>query len=142
MKLATAYKRSGKIILHSSSKTVHGLWIPTPPFLLASLSDLVDLGAKISSVLDAAKENIAHPTSLEEFGESIYKIAGVKNWNMFVKSAKCVSIEFETNRVKFLSMKNLGARDGFEPINTKARTSAPVDLEMASQLAAAFDDAQ
>jgi hypothetical protein len=143
MKRATAYKRGQQIIiLHASSRTNVGVWILSAPVLVAEQNDPVQLGNAILTVLDGSKENIAHPTSWTGRFDVVLKLAGVKTWSVFAKSAKCVQIEFETNRISFLPTRNLGAKDGFEPLPAKVLSSPPESRRLGTELLRAFDNAE
>jgi hypothetical protein len=140
MKMAMAYKRGKRTLLHASSRTTAGVWILSAPVVAADEDTY--LGRLILEALDRSQENVPHPTSWEGGLDPLLEVAGTKNWKTFVKSTRCVGIEFETNRVTFLPMKNLGAKDGFVPLEGKRRSSAPVEMELASALTAAFQEAE
>jgi len=142
MKLATAYMKDGRIFLHASCKTTAGVWILCRPVLVWDRSDSGSLGEMIFDVLDGSQENVPHPKQWKGGFDPVMQLAGVKSWSSFARSAKCVGIEFATNRVSFVPTKNLGARDGFEPIEAKRRTSSPVKDDVGAALLRAFDESE
>jgi hypothetical protein len=119
-----------------------GVWILCRPVLMVDQNDSGKLGDAIFEVLGGSTENISHPTFWKGVFDPIIQMAGVKSWNAFSKSAKCVEIEFETNRVSFLPTRNLGPKDGFEPLEFKRRNSPPTKEDACLTLLAAFTDAE
>jgi hypothetical protein len=138
MKRATAYKRGDRILLHASSKTIDGVWVLTAPVLTEDRNNSVRLGKAVLDALDGSKEGIDHPTSWTGVFDPVLRLAGVKSWNAFTRSAKCVEIEFGTNQVTFVPTKNLGPKDGFEPLSTEVRTSPPECNAVGMALLSAF----
>ena len=142
MKMATAYMRGERIFLHASCKTTVGVWILCRPVYALNQDDRGDLGSAILDALDGSQENVPHPTVWKGLFDPILQLAHVKSWNAFAKSAKCVEIEFGTNRVSFLPTRNLGPKDGFEPLESKRRNSSPTRKEVEAALLNAFRDAE
>jgi hypothetical protein len=101
-----------------------------------------NLGSAILGALDGSQENVPHPTLWKNLFDPILQLAHVKSWNAFAKSAKCVEIEFGTNCVSFLPTRNLGPRDGFEPLESKRRNSSPTRKDVEVALLSAFGDAE
>jgi hypothetical protein len=142
MKRATAYQRGERIILHASSKTKAGVWILSAPVLAADQTDPRHLGEGVLEALDGSREGVPHPISWKGIFDPVLQLAGVKSWGTFAKMAKCVQIEFGTNRIALLPTKNLGAKDGFEPLPAKLRSSSPVTADIGNALLFAFRDAE
>src|SRR5260370_31531114 len=138
MKRATAYKRGDRIFLHASSKTTAGVWMLTPSVLAPDQGDPAYLGRAILDALEGSEEGIAHPNSWRGIFDPLLQLAGVKSWDAFAKSARCVEIEFGTNRVSFLPTKNLGAKDGFEPLPARVESSSPEPEALGAALLSAF----
>jgi hypothetical protein len=112
------------------------------PVLVSEQNDAVQLGNAILAALDGSKDNVAHPTSWKGQFDVVLKMAGVRTWNAFAKSARCVEIEFETNRISFLPTRNLGAKGGFEPLSAKVLSSPPESRRLGTELLLAFDEAE
>jgi hypothetical protein len=138
MRRATAYQRGDEIFLHASSKTTTGVWILSDPVMAADRNDLACLGRAIIKALEGSREGVEHPTTWKGIFNPILHLAGAKSWGAFAKSAKCVEIEFETNRVSFVPTKNLGARDGFEPLAAHVQSSSPESEALGAALLSAF----
>jgi hypothetical protein len=67
--------------------------------LLADSNDPGQLGKAVFDALDGSQENVLHPTCWKGLFDPVLRLAGVKSWSAFARSAKCVEIEFATNRV-------------------------------------------
>jgi len=138
MKRATAYKREDRIFLHASSRTTAGVWILTAPVLAPDRDDRAHLGSAVLHALEGSQEGIEHPTSWKGIIDPVLQLAGVKSWDAFAKSARCVEIKFGTNRVSFLPTKNLGAKDGFEPLSAQIKSSSSEPEALGAALLSAF----
>src|SRR5664280_101765 len=119
MKRAIAYKRADEIFLHASSMTTAGVWIISLPVLTCNLNDRARLSGYIAEALEGSKEGVSHPTSWKGLFDPVLELAGVKSWSAFAKPAKCVQIELESDQVRFTPTKNLGPKEGFQPIPRK-----------------------
>jgi hypothetical protein len=118
---ATVFKLRDVLYLHSESKTTDGVWIASGPFLKITNSKSV-LGEAALTVLQASKTSIPHPKP-EEWGgiiAPVLQLAGVKSWSKFVKDASSADLKVEGDRLKIIPNRNLGHKDGFEPIREKA----------------------
>ena len=124
MKAATAYLRGEKIFLHSSSKTTAGVWVLSMPVVVVEKGNLGDIGRLILDSLNASQDNVPHPKSWTNIFDPVLQLAGIKSWNAFAKSAKCVEIESDGERIFVIPTKNKGADDGFDPIKEKIRSCA------------------
>jgi hypothetical protein len=120
MQAATAYKRGSQIFVHSSSRTTAGVWLLSEPVAAVAMDDAEELGRRIRDALDASKDQVPHPKSWKNLFDPVLHLAGVKSWNTFVKSAKCVEIEAANGVVRLIPTQNLGADDGFSPLLEKA----------------------
>jgi hypothetical protein len=142
MKMATAYKRGKQIFLHASCKTTAGVWILCRPVLVVTQDEHGNLGNAILAALDGSQENVPHPVIWKGLFGPLLQLAKLKSWNSFAKSAKCVEIELETARVRFVPTRNLGPRAGFEPLESKCRDSSPTHDDVEAALLSAFEDAE
>ena len=145
MRRATAYRRNGRILLDTLSRTTAGVWIGCGPVMVINTGeDTALLGRAVLEALNHSEENVPHPQR-ESWARILYPLlnaAGVTTWNTFAKSALCVGIGFSTNMVSFVPKKNLGPKNGFDALQEKTRNSPPTDIEIGSALLAAFEDAE
>jgi hypothetical protein len=130
MKLATIYERKGKVYVHSSSRTTAGIWIINAPVLAVDASDMAGVGSAVRRCLAASREGVPHPQSFERLFDPVLILAGVKSFNTFVKSAKCVEAEARDDASLTLTpTRNEGVDGGFAPLpNT---TEAGLDSDEA-----------
>jgi hypothetical protein len=117
MKAATVYERSNALYLHASSKTTAGVWIATPPFTKVD-TDTTTLakGEAILQVIKASQEGVPHPTNWNGLIDPLLALADVKSWATFMKNAAGVAMESDGERLKLIPNRNLGPKDGFEPV--------------------------
>jgi hypothetical protein len=117
MKSATAYKKGNALYLHSSSKTTAGVWIATPPFVKVEMDSTASAkGEAVIQALNASEEGVPHPTNWNGRIDPLLDLAGVKTWATFMKNAVCVDVESDGEQLKLIPMRNLGPKDGFEPV--------------------------
>jgi hypothetical protein len=140
MKLATAYKRRERIFLHASAKTTVGVWILWPPVL--AVDGVSALGQNIRLVLKGSRLNVPHPTSWTGLTGPLLRLANVRTWNAFARSAKCVQIESSADRVAFLPTRNGDTKEGFVPLPERLLHSPLVEEDLARTLLAAFEACQ
>lgn len=138
MQTATAYLRKNKVFVHPDARTTDGVWIFWPPVLMQDAADGVELDAKILEALANSRQGVPHPADWTGLADPLLQAAGVKSWNTFAQSAKCVEIETAGNRIAFLPTRNGGVRDGFEPLSDKTVSSASEPGELGRSLLAAF----
>jgi len=121
MKSATIYERGARLFIHSSSKTTAGLWIISPPVLIASKEDSDEVGRSIKLCLEASIQDVPHPTSFKNLFDPVLELAGVKSFNTFLKSAKCVEVEMVGKTTNLIPTRNGGTKEGFVPLPGKAQ---------------------
>jgi hypothetical protein len=135
MKRATVYERRGELFFHSLSKTTAGVWILTSPYLKARSDDDEGIASNTLAVLDASVEGIAHPTKWTGLFDPILKMAGVKSWNTFAKSARCIEAEEHGETISVVPTRNLGVDEGFEPIASGRRVATRDTIAEAVRIA-------
>jgi hypothetical protein len=142
MQHATAIERRGRIFVRADSKTVHGLWIQSDPVLEVDPHNPAELGRAVLSALAGSKEGVAHPSIWEGVPDRLPELAGVKSSNTFYASTRCVVIKCQSDCVTFTPYRNLGAKEGHEPLTGKDRTSSLDSSEIGTALLSAFQDAE
>lgn len=139
MKAATIYERKGALYIHSSSKTVAGVWIISAPVLTADKANVGEIGRAIRECLAASEEGVPHPNSFANLFDPVLDLAGVKSFGTFVKSAKCVEVEtFEDAIVTLLPTRNEGVDEGFVPLISKTEALFDSDEALGSAAVAAL----
>ena len=141
-KSAAAYLRNGRIYLHPDSRTIKGFWIACEPILVTSENDK-NLGERVLQILAKSTENVPDPESLATSDswnsiKALIKAAGVRSYEAFADSAKCVGILLDDKEVVFTPTLNGGYRRRFLDLKTKIRCE-PIEAEVAAGLIAAFE---
>jgi hypothetical protein len=140
MRRAAAYQRGDDIFFHPSNETTAGVWILSEPILKLKIYDSEKLGGAALYALGYSKINAPHPLVWKGLFDPMLCESHVKSWSAFSKSAKCVEIEFWTNRISMLPTRNLGAKAGFEPIENMRKDCSPLSKDVADTLLSAFED--
>jgi hypothetical protein len=145
VKRAAAYLRSGKIYLYPYSRTIKGFWIGCEPILVTSEADK-SLGEQVLQALAKSTENVPHPESLAASDswnstKALVRAAGVRSYEAFAHSAKCVGIKLDDTDVVFTPTLNGGYRRRFLNLKTKMRCQ-PIEADVAMGLIAAFEACQ
>jgi len=141
-KMASAYLRTGKIYLYPYSRTIKGFWIACEPILVTSESDET-LGEQVLQTLAKSTENVPDPESLTASDswnstKALVRAAGVRSYEAFADSAKCVGIRLDVADVIFTPTLNGGYRRRFLNLKTKIQCQ-PIEAEVAASLIAAFE---
>jgi hypothetical protein len=142
VKLAAAYLRTGKIYLHPDSRTIKGFWIASEPILVTGEDDK-SLGEQVLQILAKSTENVPDPESFAASDswnviKALAKAAGVRSYEAFADSAKCVGIALDGEEVIFTPTLNGGYRRRFLNLKMKIRCH-PIEAEVAASLIAAFE---
>jgi hypothetical protein len=76
-------------------------------------------GEAIFEALDASHEAVPHPTNWNGLLSPLLELAGVKSWATFMRSAKCLNVEAEDERLTIIPQRNLGPKEGYESLSEK-----------------------
>lgn len=130
MNAATIYERDGKVFIHASSKTTAGVWVLSAPVLEVQERDPADLGKAIRECLEASGEGVPHPKSFTNLFDPVLALAGVRSFNTFVKSAKCVEVEMDDGVVTLIPTRNEGVEEGFVPLANRTQVELGSDEQL------------
>ncbi|WP_194954959.1 hypothetical protein [Sphingopyxis solisilvae] len=113
---AVAYFANGKIIVAPVVRTTTGLGLEVDPSVYAPIPAEIALGMKEALVKSAVV--VEHPPQSEwkNFFKPFQDAAGVRSHAAFMKAAQRVSIRVVDNQIKITPQRNLGSKEGFEPI--------------------------
>lgn len=130
MRTAAVFRRDNRYILHACSRTTDGVWILSGPCVVLpdECTDLA-LGQAIEAALVASVVGVPHPRDWQSVVEPLLSAASVRSWRSFMKGAAHLSVEVGDSVVALVPMRNLGARDGFEPQPAARITLAPGSTE-------------
>lgn len=137
MKAATIYERNGKLYVHSSSKTITGVWVINALVLAVDKEDVGEIGRSIRECLAVSREGVPHPKSFTNLFDPVLDLAGVKSFGTFVKSVKCVEVEMsDDGGVTLIPTRNEGVDDGFAPLPNKTEATFGADEALGSTVVA------
>lgn len=120
MKCATIYKRKDHLYFHPSARTEMGVWIAIPPFqALEGHASPLQKGELLRQMLHESWEGVEHPKKWGSLLDPLYRLAGVKTWGTFAKTATCCEVEYEGDNIRFIPHRNLGPKEGFVPIESQ-----------------------
>jgi hypothetical protein len=121
MKAATAYKKGNALYLQSLSRTTAGVWIATVPFVKVEMGSTPSAkGETVIKLLNASQDGAPHPTHWSGLIAPLLELAGVKSWASFMKNAISLNLEAEGERLTIIPSRNLGSKEGFEPVPENA----------------------
>lgn len=121
MKLAHVYRHKGSLYVRPFCQTTAGVWIGADCVVrLDPNASPLDKGEAVVEALDRSDQVIPHPTHWDNVEEdALLRLAGVKSWSTFMKTARSVGIELEGSIVRIEPARNLGPKEGFEPLRDK-----------------------
>jgi hypothetical protein len=119
MKSATVYKRKGKFLFQSESKTTEGVWIGHEPnIIMETDSPTKEIGEALLKVINSSKIGVPHPTDWKSFEKNnvlpFIQLAGIKSWSSFIKGTLSCSVEEDSGMIVIIPSINHG-KEGFEP---------------------------
>jgi len=125
---AVAYSANGKIIVGPVNRTTMGVGLEVDPRVYLPI--VSDLALGIKHALAMSAKVVEHPSQGEwkGFFKPFLDAAGVRSYAAFMKDAKRVSICIVDGQIKITPQRNLGSRQGFEPVSDAA-VLIPLDDE-------------
>ena len=142
MKAAVVYERNRMLYLNALSKTTVGIWMFTPPVFAVERDDLTGIVRAVEECLLGSKVGVPHPKVFTNLVTPLLDLAGVKSLGAFEKSAKCVQVRMDDDRVVILTpTRNGGSREGFVPLPDKAIVTSSSDEVLSSAVVAALAEA-
>jgi hypothetical protein len=118
-KLSQVYERDEAWYFLSQSKATTGLWIGASPLIELRRHDSRQRKGEVAfEVLAASREGVPLPEDTDAEIIPLLKRAGVKYWSQFMKKAKCVGLELESNHLTIRPYRQIprgkGAVEGIE----------------------------
>lgn len=136
MKFAAVYRRKGMLIVHPYNRATTGVWILGEPVVsMREDADPLPIGNAVRSALDASRGDMMPPSDWLTVMTPLLTAAKAKSWGVFVRDASLCEIEDDGRLLSILPRANLGAREGFQPIDgarfTIASSASAEDLRAA-----------
>jgi hypothetical protein len=129
-KIASAYKFSDRLVLHSQARTPAGFDIACEPYLTLSLEAATEeVGCAVHSVLAGFRPEIPQPKNLKQVTVEFLFGIGVKSNKKLQESSVCCGIAEQDGNIEFQPKHNGGTSGnskGFRPI-PNAKISLPAN---------------
>lgn len=128
---AAVYRANGRLLIGPYAKTTEGLTLNAGPVVVCELNAQPgDLAAEICDALSASGRVVPHPARGEWSGgfDAYLKAARVRSYKAFMLGARCVDVQEMNGNLVLTPHRNLGSREGFEPLSEQALTLPATDL--------------
>jgi hypothetical protein len=129
-KSVSIYERAGTVYVIASHKTQAGFWVDDDEVTPLVAPQPADLGNAVQAALARSREGVPNPPPSADLSVPLLAAAGVASWNTFAKAAKHVDVLLNGNTIKVMPYKNLGGKDGFDPMQDKATLVPSGDLKL------------
>ena len=118
MRSLSVYLRRGSLLVVPMAETVEGLQISVEPALRASMESASPeaIGTSLVDWMKYSREGVPHPSDWSSVRSVLLEAAKVKSWATFVKGARLLSCCEEPNGYSLTPYRNLGAKEGFLPL--------------------------
>jgi len=116
---AAVYRRDNRVVLCPESETTAGVWIPASPVVVGA-PEPGDLGRQLIHALEASKSGVGHPSVWTGLFDPVLQAAGVPSRAAFMQSAVRVGVSWNATGVELTPCRNLGTKEGFDEIASKA----------------------
>lgn len=123
----------------ASHQTQAGFWVDDDEVMTLVAPQPVDVGSAVQAALARSREGAPTPPPSADLSTPLLAAACVATWNAFAKSAKYVGVRQNGDTIKVTPYKNLGGKDGFDPIPDKATSLALGDLALAAVVTRALE---
>lgn len=122
MKSAVAYRTNGTLVLAPVVRTTTGLGLEVDPKCLGATPDEAIVAQALAQALTQSDRIVPHPAQQEwkGFFQPFLEASGVRSHKAFMANAQRVSIRLIDDRLKLTPQRNLGSKEGFEPIPDQA----------------------
>jgi len=122
VKSAVAYRANGTVIIAPVIRTTTGLGLEVDPEILGAAPNEERVANALAHALVQSDRVVPHPPQDEwkGFFQPFLKATGVRSHKAFMDGAQRVSIRLVENQLKITPQRNLGSKEGFEPIPDQA----------------------
>lgn len=118
VKSAVAYRANGTVVIAPVVRTTTGLGLEVEPEALGDAPDGERIARALANALTQSDRLVAHPAQHEwkGFFKPFLHATGVRSHKAFMADAQRVSVRLVDNKLKLTPQRNLGSKDGFEPV--------------------------
>ena len=123
-KSVAVYRANGRLLVAPMVRSTNGLGLEIDPKDLGECPDEESVEAAIASALAQSERIVPHPEQSEwkGFFNPFLKAAGVRSYKSFMATARSLSVDEECGVLIVTPNRNLGAKEGFEPIVADRQT--------------------
>lgn len=141
-KSVSIYQRKGALYVSAAHKTQAGFWIDEADVVMLPNPEPANVESVVKAALVRSREGVPTPPQSADLSASLLAAAGVASWNTFAKSAKYVDVHQDGDSLKVTPYRNLGGRDGFEPMQDRAAIVAVADPRLGEAVIRALEAAE
>jgi len=118
VKSAVAYRANGTIVIAPVVRTTTGLGLEVEPEALGPTPDQESIARALAHAIAQSDRVVAHPAQHEwkGFFQPFLNATGVRSHKAFMADAQRVSVRLVDDQLKLTPQRNLGNKDGFEPV--------------------------
>ncbi|MES2903923.1 MAG: hypothetical protein V4696_07040 [Pseudomonadota bacterium] len=129
-----AYRANGTVVIAPVIRTTSGIGLEVDPIGLGAAPDQETIAGALAEALAQSDRIVAQPAQHEwkGFFQPFLNAAGVRSHKAFMGDAQRVSIRVVDGRLKLTPQRNLGSKEGFEPIPDQAQLHPAKDLNDAA----------
>ncbi|RST30115.1 hypothetical protein HMF7854_04215 [Sphingomonas ginkgonis] len=123
-KSVAVYRVNGTVVVAPMVRTTSGLGLEVDPCTLGASPEREAVEAALRSALAQSGRIVPHPSQHEWKGsfDPFLKAAGVRSLTAFMATAQSLHVDEEAGAVVVTPNRNLGAKEGFEPVLTDRQT--------------------
>lgn len=141
-KSVSIYQRKGAVYVAASHQTQAGFWVDDEDVVTLVAPQPADVGHAVEAALARSREGAPTPPPSADLSAPLLAAAGVASWNTFTKTAKYVGVRQNGDTIKVTPYKNLGGKDGFDPMQDKATSLPSGNLGLAAAVVRALEMAE
>lgn len=134
VKSAVAYRANGTVVIAPVIRTTSGIGLEVDPKSLGTAPDQESIAGRLAEALAESDRVVPQPSQdkWKGFFQPFLNAAGVRSHKAFMVDAQRVSIRVVDDQLKLTPQRNLGSKDGFEPMPDQAQVHPANDLHSAA----------
>ena len=117
---AVVYLVNHHLIIGASRRTATGLQMEVEPRSMHVDAEAEEVAASLLAALEPSEVSAVRPTDWKSVFEPFLKAAGVRRFKAFMSTARSVNVDEQDGAFLVTPNRNLGPREGFEPIPSEA----------------------
>lgn len=119
---AVIYVINGRLVVGGNAKTTTGLRLNVDPITLPGDASAPEIGAVVLGRLEQSEVVLPHPAQTEwkGFFDPFLRAGGVRSFKAFMAGAQLIEVDQDGTGFTLTPTRNLGPKDGFEPLAQEA----------------------